>query len=112
MLSPAASNRREHERRTFHCHGRAHQLTRKGPAISESKGMPIVAHSISRGGVGFLSHSPLPPGTFLRVYLEAPGWDNRALDGQIVRCRAHNDNWHELGLQFVRIEADDLRIAA
>jgi len=108
----SAANRREHDRRTFHCHGRAHQLTRQGPNIAESKGVPIVAHSISRGGVGFLSHAPLPAGTFLRVYLEAPGWDNRALDGQIVRCRAHNDNWHEVGLQFVKIEADDLRLAA
>lgn len=101
-------NRRKHPRRAFHCPARAHLLERSGSGFVEKPAMPIVAHSISRGGVGLLSQTPIQPGEFLRLYLQAPGWAGRALEGQTVRCRAYRDTWHEIGLQFAQAATEGL----
>lgn len=99
------ANRRRHERRTFHCPARAHLLVRASGGVTEMPGIPIVAHNIAQGGMGFLSQAPFNLGDFVRVYLQAPGWTARALNGQTVRCRAHTDGWHEVGLRFSTVEA-------
>lgn len=105
-------NRRLHERRTFHCPARLHALESREATIVERPAMPVVAHSISRGGLGLLSQSSLIPGDHVRVYLSTKGWETRGLDGVIVRCRTHTDMWHEIGLQFTTVEADYLPKAA
>ncbi len=93
-------NKRRHERRPLHCPARAHVLTRKAADIVECPALPMVAHSISRGGLGLLSQIPLKVGEFMKIYLEAPGWTNRGLEGQTVRCRTYDDNWSEIGFMF------------
>jgi HD-GYP domain-containing protein (c-di-GMP phosphodiesterase class II) len=101
-----ASNRRQHSRQAFHCPARAHSLVRTAAGLEERGAIPIVAHSISRGGIGFLSQVPIPPGEYLRVYLQAKGWDKRALEGLTVRCRGYDDCWSEVGLQFTAMEKE------
>jgi hypothetical protein len=103
-----ASNRRQHERKTFHCPARAHLLVRDAKGVRELPSTAAVAHNISSGGIGFLSQTPFKLGDYVRVYLQAPGWGGRALNGQTVRCRDHKDTWHEIGLQFASIEAEFL----
>lgn len=110
--TPSGDNRRRHPRRAFHCPARIHLLERGPKGIVERAAMPMVAHSISRGGVGLLSQSPIQVGEFLRVYLQAPGWAGRALEGQTVRCRTYRDSWHEIGLQFGQAEAEGLSAPA
>ena len=105
------SNRRQHERKTFHCPARAHLLVRDAQGVRERPSVPAVAHNISQSGLGFLCPTPFKLGDFVRVYLQAPGWAGRALSGQTVRCRDHKDSWHEIGLQFATIEAEDLPAA-
>ena len=106
-----SSNRRQHERKTFHCPARAHLLVRDARGVRERPSVPAVAHNISQSGIGFLSPTPFKLGDFVRVYLQAPGWAGRALNGQTVRCRDHKDTWHEIGLQFATIEAENLPAA-
>jgi HD-GYP domain-containing protein (c-di-GMP phosphodiesterase class II) len=97
--------KRRHERQAFHCPARAHTLVRSAGGVMEERGaIPVVAHSISRGGIGFLSQVPIAPGEYLRVYLQAKGWETRALDGMIVRCRDYDDCWSEVGLEFAVVE--------
>jgi HD-GYP domain-containing protein (c-di-GMP phosphodiesterase class II) len=97
--------KRKHARQAFHCPARAHTLVRgAGGELEERGAIPVVAHSISRGGIGFLSQVPIAPGEYLRVYLQAKGWETRALDGMIVRCRDYDDCWSEVGLQFAVVE--------
>ena len=123
MVAPAAAgaasgakadgkNRRQHERHSFHCPGRVHRLETKENEAAEQPAIPVMAHSISRGGLGFLSQTPLPPGEFVHVYVDAKGFENRTLEGQIVRCRDYRDSWHELGMQFEKFKADTLPIPA
>jgi HD-GYP domain-containing protein (c-di-GMP phosphodiesterase class II) len=101
----AGKEKRKHVRQAFHCPARAHTLVRGAGGQMEERGaIPVVAHSISRGGIGFLSQVPIAPGEYLRVYLQAKGWEKRALDGMIVRCRDYDDCWSEVGLQFAAVE--------
>jgi len=92
--------RQGNARRTFHCAGRAHVLVAEKGGLTEQPALPIIAHSISCSGLGFLSQAPLTPGEFIRVYLQAKGWDNRPLEGQTVRSRTYNDSWYEIGMKF------------
>jgi HD-GYP domain-containing protein (c-di-GMP phosphodiesterase class II) len=96
------NNLRRHPRTTFHCPARAHQLETAGHA--ELPGFPVTAHSISRGGVGILSQLAIEPGEVVRVYLQAKGWEDRGLDGEVVRCRVYNDRWHEIGIKFTELK--------
>ena len=75
-------------------------------ALKEKPGTPVVVHSISRSGLGFLSQVPLPIGEFVRLYVLAKGWEGRRLDGQTVRCRTHNDCWNEIGVEFTNVETE------
>lgn len=99
-ITDGVSCRRIYPRTSFHCHARMHMLTVEGHLVIEGPGFPVVAHSISRGGLGFLTQRPVPAGSFVRLYLQAPGWQGRALDGQTVRCRTYQDSWNEVGLSF------------
>ena len=99
-VPPIPNNKRAHERQKLHCHGRAHLLVRTPTGIEERPGLPIVAHSVSRGGIGFLTQGRVQIGEYARVYLQAKGWEKRALEGQIVRCRIYDDRWNEVGLAF------------
>lgn len=99
---PLAQDKRRDQRKSFHCPARAHVLEAKG--LSEQPAIPVVAHSISRSGLGFLCPRPVPPGEFVRVYMSAKGWEGRALEGQTVRCRDYNDTWHEVGMMFSRLD--------
>ena len=98
---------RRHERQAFHCPARIHVMNIGTGGTTENRGEPIVAHSISQSGLGFLSRKTIAPGVFVRVYLEAKGWHNRPLEGQTVRCRTHSDHWHEIGMHFASAVADD-----
>jgi HD-GYP domain-containing protein (c-di-GMP phosphodiesterase class II) len=102
------SNKRAHERQKLHCHGRAHLLVRAPAGIEERPGLPIVAHSISRGGMGFLTQGRVQLGEYARVYLQAKGWEKRALEGQVVRCRIYDDRWNEIGLTFGPAELESV----
>jgi HD-GYP domain-containing protein (c-di-GMP phosphodiesterase class II) len=100
--APGTSPRgRQYPRKSFNCPGRAHVLEAKaGGGWTERPGSPIVAHNVSQGGLGFLTQTPLLPGTPVTVYLQAKGWEDRALTGETVRCRSHRDRWHEVGMRF------------
>jgi hypothetical protein len=104
----AGSDKRQFERQKFHCHARAHLLVRTPTGLEERPGVPIVAHSISRGGLGFLGQTQFHPGEFMRIYLQTKGWENRCLEGQTVRCRTYDDRWHEMGFEFGTIEVEAL----
>lgn len=106
LIPAAPDNRRRADRTSLHCPARAHILVHNGTALQEKPGMPVVVHSISRSGLGFLSQVPLPIGEFVRFYLNAKGWEGRKLDGQTVRCRTHNDCWNEIGVQFTNVESE------
>jgi hypothetical protein len=38
----------------------------------------------------------------VRVYVKAEGWENRALEGEVVRCNEQNDRHFECGMRFVQ----------
>lgn len=105
------SCRREHTRTSFHCHARMHTLIWCDGTLVEGPGFPVVAHSISRGGLGFLTQRPIERGAYVRLYLQAPGWQGRPLDGQTVRCRTYQDSWNEVGLSFGAPGAEQLKAA-
>ncbi len=106
--APTAIDKRRFERQKFHCPARAHMLLRTPEGFEQRPAIAVVAHSISRGGLGFLSQTKIEPGEFLRVYLQAKGWEGRCLEGQTVRCRAYDDRWFEMGFEFGAVEAEGL----
>ena len=99
--SPASqANRREFPRFPIDCPARAHVLEAHLGEYRERPGVPVVSHSLSRGGLGFMSQTPVAVGEFLRVYLKGEGTLSRTYDGLIVRCRAYRDGWFDLGMKF------------
>lgn len=110
--SASPEEARLHARKAFHCPARLHLLERKDSGSIEHPAVPIVAHSISRGGLGFLSQTYITPGESVRVYLLAKGYEQRPFDGLTVRCRTHSDLWHEIGMQFSTVETETVRQAA
>jgi HD-GYP domain-containing protein (c-di-GMP phosphodiesterase class II) len=106
---PAGSNQRKHDRQKFHCPARAHMLTRTTAGVEQRPAIAVVAHSISRGGLGFLTQTRIEPGEYLRVYLQAKGWENRCLEGQTVRCRAYDDRWFEMGFEFSPLDVEAIQ---
>jgi HD-GYP domain-containing protein (c-di-GMP phosphodiesterase class II) len=106
LSQPRAENQRRHQRQSFNCPARAHLLVPGLSDLSERPAIPVVAHSISRSGLGFLCPQPIAPGEFVRIYLQAKGRNVRTLEGQIVRSRSYNDTWHEVGMQFARVDTD------
>jgi len=105
--APSNRDKRRHQRKIFHCPGRAHVLERAGERLVERPALPMEAHNISQSGLGFLCQIPLVPGTHLRIFLSAKGWEQRPLEGLTVRCRAYSDCWHEVGMQFANVQAEE-----
>jgi putative nucleotidyltransferase with HDIG domain len=91
---------RRHPRSTFHCRARLHELSRRAERVIEGEELQVFAHSVSRSGLGLLVPRPMVNGIPVRIYLEASGWEQRALDGRTVRCRSYDDGWHEVGVAF------------
>lgn len=99
-----AFGRRAHERFTIECPARMHPVYPSGNGWAEQQGMQVTAHSISRGGLGFLSRDLVQPTQYVRVYLMGQGsLANRVVEGQVVRCREYNDGWHEVGIRLVSL---------
>lgn len=101
-----ADKGRRHPRAPFHCRARAHLLMKGPRGLMECPPVEIVAHNLSPSGLGFLSQVKMSPGEFYRIYLVAKGLSERTLEGQIVRCREHNDTWHEIGMEFAYADAE------
>ena len=91
---------RNFPRYRFNCPARLHVLERRANCWKERPGVQVVAHSISRSGLGVLSRVPIPVSTPVRVYLRAQAWDREFLESVIVRCRTYADGWYEVGMQF------------
>mgnify|MGYP001482871021 CR=1 FL=1 len=100
---PSRDDTRTSARTTFNCPARTHLLRYEGGRATEMPGVFVTAHNISRSGMGLLSQQPFEPGQTVRVYVQARGWHNRGLEGEVVRCRTYNDTWHEIGIRFTVI---------
>jgi HD-GYP domain-containing protein (c-di-GMP phosphodiesterase class II) len=83
-------------RRSFQCPAVVQVVGERAGA----EGMKVITRNISRNGMGFLSHQPIGQGEVLRVYIQAKGWEKRALEGRVVHCRTLDETWHEVGMQF------------
>lgn len=103
-----ARERRQFPRFRFSCPARLHRLETQGDRLTPQPGVPVVAHSISQSGLGVLSHTPVPVGQAVRVYLMARVWNHEYVEAQVVRCRRYQDGWHELGLHFTGRGTDPL----
>jgi hypothetical protein len=78
----------------------------EGSKLAEMPGVLVTAHNISRSGLGILSQAAVEPGQFIRIYVQARGWQERPLDGEVVRCRTYNDRWHEIGIRFTAVKGE------
>lgn len=105
-IDPAAASvgRRRHTRHCIDCPAQLRLLTGSpGGAWTEGPPQAAKAHNISREGVGLLAKQPLSIGQYVRAVLKGKGTlQDRTLEGQIVRARAHSDGWHELGVRFCK----------
>jgi HD-GYP domain-containing protein (c-di-GMP phosphodiesterase class II) len=101
-----ARNRRKYPRYRFNCPARLHVVDCKPGQRRERPGLQVVAHSISRSGMGVLSQLPVPVGEYVHVYLHARKWNRELLEGLTVRCRSYADGWYEIGLHFTTIDTD------
>lgn len=97
---PSRDNTRQHQRATVRC-GAQVQLVLYESASGSRRYM---AHNISRSGVGLLGSRPIEPGEAVRVYLDAPGWQNKMLVGRVVRCRRYQDGMFEVGVRFTDVD--------
>jgi HD-GYP domain-containing protein (c-di-GMP phosphodiesterase class II) len=105
--APDRFGRRAHERFTIDCPARVHALSRAGNAWVEGPSHPVTVHSISRGGLGFLSQIPSRPAAYLRVYLMGSGsLAHKVVDAQVARVRDYKDGWSETGLRTVNLDQE------
>ena len=113
----AQSNRRRSPRFTINCPGHVDIIELRDGAWQQRESLVVVAHSISRNGVGFLSQAVVKPGEHLRLHLRGEGTLNRMEEGVAVRCRAYRDGWYEIGVDFAPVAAQfapiplDLKVA-
>lgn len=105
-LPNPAQCRREFQRFPINCSARLHILDSKPEGWAERLGTPMVAHNISRGGIGLLSKILVQPGEHVRVYLMGAGTLDRMNEGVTVRCREYRDGWFEVGMQCAPMMAD------
>jgi HD-GYP domain-containing protein (c-di-GMP phosphodiesterase class II) len=107
--APAAhdgKNKRKYPRFPINCPARAHTLEMGGRRWEERPGIQVIAHNISRSGLGFLTQTPIRAGEHVRVYLQGKGSLNRMSEGVTVRCREYKDGWYEVGMQYVALNAE------
>jgi len=100
--TPAPPERRQSARYHFTCPARLHLLAPGSRGWVEQRGRQVIAHSISRSGLGLLSRFPSKIGEHAHVYLHARGWNDQFLEGLTVRCRQYRDGWYEIGLCLTR----------
>jgi HD-GYP domain-containing protein (c-di-GMP phosphodiesterase class II) len=91
--------RREFERFRINCPARLHVMEQTGEEWKERPGLQMVAHNISRSGLGLMSQAPVKPGEHNRIYLLGAGSQNRTREGIAVRCREYRDGWFEIGIK-------------
>jgi HD-GYP domain-containing protein (c-di-GMP phosphodiesterase class II) len=106
---PGGPEMRRYPRQKFNCQGRMHALAVKAGKLVVGPAIPIVAHNLSRNGMGVLCKKPVPPCEYVRIYLDAKGWADKPFEAQAIRCRGYSDSWHEIGLRFASFEAGDVR---
>lgn len=98
--APGDDPRRHHQRFPFHCPANVNVLEQGRSAWIERETLQVVAHNLSRSGLGFLSRTPVRVGDYLRVYLHFNDASGRVLQGWAVRCRRYPDGWYEVGVKF------------
>jgi HD-GYP domain-containing protein (c-di-GMP phosphodiesterase class II) len=91
----------------INCPARVHLLDVSSDAPREQPGIPIIAHNMSRSGVGFVSQSSIAVGDHARIYMQGVGSLNKTMEGIIVRCRSYRDGWYECGLDFAAVAAEE-----
>jgi hypothetical protein len=97
--------RRKHERFEIQCSARVHCVELNGAIWQENQVIQVTAHSLSNGGLGFLSRQKMEPSQYVRVHLLGQGTlADRKVEGQIVRCRPYADGQFEVGLAFTSLE--------
>ena len=99
------SDRRRHPRYPFQCPTRLHVLERGTEGWVERPAIQVVAHSLSRSGLGVLCPVDLLVDTPVHIYLHARAWNREFLEALIVRCRACSDGWYEIGMEFATLDA-------
>jgi HD-GYP domain-containing protein (c-di-GMP phosphodiesterase class II) len=87
-------------RRAFRCAAQVKVIRTGTEGEKPGEGFSVMTQDISRSWLGFLSHRPFETGDVLRVYIQAKGWESRALEGRVVRCRSFDEHWHEISMQF------------
>lgn len=96
-------NRRRHQRFRFNCPARLHVVDSADDHWHERAAIQVVAHSISRSGLGVLSRTPLRIGDLAHVYLHARSWNRDFLEAHVLRCRRFNDGWYEIGMELTGV---------
>jgi HD-GYP domain-containing protein (c-di-GMP phosphodiesterase class II) len=94
---------RRHPRSPLFCPARLHLLERTSTVLVEGRGVQAVAHDISRGGMGFLTQTPIPVGQLIRVYLQVREWSRDFLQGECVRCHSYREGWYQVGMRFTNL---------
>jgi HD-GYP domain-containing protein (c-di-GMP phosphodiesterase class II) len=91
----------------INCPARIHLLQFNGETPQEQPAMPIIAHNLSRSGVGFVCQSNVNIGDQARIYMQGTGSLSKIMDGIIVRCRSYRDGWYEAGLDFATVAGEE-----
>ncbi|UCG34081.1 MAG: HD domain-containing protein [Phycisphaerales bacterium] len=94
---------RQHPRSPLFCPARVHVLEKSSTVLVEGRGVQVVAHNISRGGMAFLTQMPIPVGQLIRVYLHIREWSRHFLEGECVRCHSYREGWYQVGMRFTRL---------
>lgn len=112
-IAPAAGTgtnergQRRFPRFPINCPARAHILDVSGETPQEQPALPVIAHNLSRSGVGFVSQTAINVGEHVRVYLQGNGSLSRTMEGIVVRCRSYRDGWYESGMDFATVAGEE-----
>jgi HD-GYP domain-containing protein (c-di-GMP phosphodiesterase class II) len=91
-------NRRECERFRIRCPARLNVLDESAGGLTA--GGQLVAHNISKSGLGILGQTAIAVGQSVRVQLLGKASLNQVGDGVVMRCRQYQDGWFEIGLKY------------
>ncbi|HUB26707.1 MAG TPA: HD domain-containing phosphohydrolase [Tepidisphaeraceae bacterium] len=105
-------NRRAFSRFRINCPARLHVLETDAAGWKERLGLPMIAHNISRCGIGLLSQRPVNNGERVRIYLTGQGTLQGLREGHTVRCRDYRDGWFELGMKYEELASAEPAPAA
>ncbi len=101
--------RRRFQRFATNCPATLRSLVLMAGIWTEKATTKIVAHNLSRGGLGILSRTKLNIGDYFRAKLQAKDGTGRTLTGVIVRVRKRSDGLFEAGTRFVDLEQEAAR---